>query len=53
MDKRIVQRLEAKIGDRLMSMGYELSEYPRITISVIEEIYLRANSRFGTFNYRI
>jgi hypothetical protein len=53
MGKRDVQKLEAKIGDRLLSRGYELSEYPSITISNIEKRYLALHSRIGAFVYRI
>lgn len=48
-----VQKLEAKIGDRLLSRGYALSDYPRITISEAQKRYLYLHSRVGIFLYRI
>ncbi len=48
-----VQKLEAKIGDRLLSRGYALSDCPRITISEAEKRYLYLHSRIGVFLYRI
>ena len=51
--KEAVQKIEEKIGDRLLLRGYELSGYPRITISKIEKRYLYLHSRIGAFLYRI
>lgn len=52
MHRRDVQRLEAKIGQRLSSRGYELSGYPRISVSVDMRSYLYLQSRMGTFLVR-
>lgn len=52
LGRKDVQLLEAKIGDRLLSRRYELSGYPRITISYIKQGYLHLHSRIGAFVYR-
>lgn len=53
MGKKDLQRLEAKIGERLQARGYELSGYPRITLSSTKKTYLALHSRIGCFIYRI
>jgi len=51
--KEIIQKVEAKIGDRLLARGYELSGYPRIRISPIENIYLYLNSKIVLFLHQV
>jgi hypothetical protein len=53
LSKRIIQKIEEKIGDRLLLRGYELSGYPRITISSIGKTYIYLHSRIGIFHYRV
>jgi glycosyltransferase involved in cell wall biosynthesis len=53
MSKEMVQKVEEKIGDRLLLRGYELSDYPRITLSKIEKKYLRLHSRIGAIVFRV
>lgn len=53
MRKDMVQKVEEKIGDRLLLRGYELSGNPRITLSKIEKKYLRLHSRIGAAVFRI
>jgi len=53
MSKEAIQKIEAKIGDRLLLRGYELSGYPKITISKIEKRYLNLHSKISVFLYRI
>jgi hypothetical protein len=48
--KKVIQKVEAKIGDKLLLRGYELSGYPRIPISKIEESYLYLHSKIARFN---
>lgn len=47
-----IQRLEEKIGDRLLLRGFELSGYPRIALSKIEKRYLYWDSKLGAFFFR-
>lgn len=47
MSRIEVQRLEAKMGDRLSSRGYELSSYPRISVSALMRNWLYLQSRMG------
>jgi hypothetical protein len=49
MGKKDVQRLEAKMGDRLLSRGYELSGHPRIALSSIDKTYFALHSRIGAY----
>ena len=49
MRKLDVQRLESKLGDRLLSRGYELSGHPRISVSSLRTKYLYLQSRISTF----
>ncbi|GAO34676.1 sulfotransferase [Sulfuricella sp. T08] len=51
--KEVIQKIEEKIGDRLLLRGYELSGYPRVTLSKIEKRYLYGHSRLGSLIYRI
>lgn len=48
--REVIQKVEAKIGDKLLLRGYELSEYPRITISKIEKSYLYLYSKIVRFH---
>ena len=48
-----IQKLEARIGDRLLSKGYGLSGYPRIELSRVEKRYLRMHSKVGALGYRL
>ncbi len=41
----VIQKVEAKIGDSLLLRGYELSGYPRITLSKVEKSYLYLHSK--------
>jgi len=53
MRKADVQRLEEKLGGTLLSRGYRLSQYPRISISGVERRYLYLQSRAGTIRFRL
>jgi hypothetical protein len=53
MSEKMLQCVENKIGDRLLFRGYELSGYPRITLSDFEKKYLRLHSKFVAFIWRI
>lgn len=53
MRKLDVQRLEEKLGDRLLSRGYELSGHPRISIPWAAKKYLYFQSRVNAYLYRI
>lgn len=48
-----VQRLEEKIGDRLLGRGYELSGHPRIPIPAYVRKYLYLQSRAKVFLIRL
>jgi len=48
-----VQRLEEKLGDRLLSRGYPLSGYPRIMIPRLVKKYLFLQSRIEAYRYRL
>lgn len=52
-DRKAIQRVEAKIGDRLLARGYKLSGYPKIKISGLKDLYLRLDSAVGTLLYRV
>lgn len=51
--KETIQKIEEKIGDRLLLRGYELSGYPRITLSKIQKKTLCLHSKIGEFLYRV
>ncbi|HSA99736.1 MAG TPA: sulfotransferase [Anaerolineales bacterium] len=53
MSKKMLQNVEEKIGGRLLLRGYELSGYPRITLSEIEKKYLSLHSRIGALGCRV
>jgi hypothetical protein len=53
MRKVDVQRLEAKIGHRLLGRGYELSGYPRIPVPWLASKWLYLHSRLNVFAFRI
>jgi len=53
LSKRDIQQLEAKLGERLLHRGYELSGYPRISISSQSKKYLYLQSRVRAFLFRI
>jgi hypothetical protein len=53
MRKIDVQRLEEKLGDRLLNRGYELSGYPRISVVALLRKYLYLQSRVSTFLFRL
>lgn len=53
MRKVEVQQLEGKLGDRLLSRGYELSRYPRISVPWPTRKYLYLQSRVNAFLWRI
>ena len=53
MPRLDVQRLENKLGERLVSRGYELSGHPRIPISWGMRKYLYAESRVKAYWDRI
>jgi hypothetical protein len=53
MHKVDVQRLEEKLGDRLLSRGYELSGHPRISISWLTRKCLYLHSRVNVLLLRI
>jgi hypothetical protein len=48
-----VQCVEAKIGDRLRSRGYELSSYPRISLTRLARKRLEIMSRVKAFRFRL
>lgn len=48
-----VQRIEEKIGDRLLLRGYELSGHPRITIGAAVRGYLGLQARVNAFLLRL
>lgn len=48
-----VQRLEEKLGDRLLRRGYPLSGYPRISIPLPVKKYLYLQSRIEAYRYRL
>src|SRR5262245_31939771 len=48
-----VQRLEEKLGGTLVSRGYQLSRYPRISISGATRRYLYLQSRVGILMFRL
>ena len=52
MRKVDVQQLE-KLGDRLLSRGYELSSYPRISVPGLTRKYLYLRSRVNAFLFRL
>ncbi|MBU1690130.1 MAG: sulfotransferase [Gammaproteobacteria bacterium] len=51
--KKMLQRIEEKIGDRLLLRGYELSGHPRVVLSSIEKRWLYLHSKLGTFVCRL
>jgi hypothetical protein len=53
MRKVEVQRLEAKLGGRLLSRGYELSGYPRISVPVLTRKCLYLHSRMNALLFRL
>ena len=53
ISKSMLQRIEEKIGDRLLSRGYVLSGHPRITLSKIEKKFLAWHSKIGVFVYQV
>ena len=53
MRKVDVQRVEAKVGDRLLDRGYELSAHPRIPVPGLARKYLYLHSRVNVFRFRI
>jgi hypothetical protein len=53
MRKRDVQRLEEKLGPRLVTRGYELSGYPRIALSALARRRLHLQSRLLAFRFRL
>ena len=53
MDKVDVQRLEEKLGERLLTRGYELSGHPRISVPGLMRKYLYLQSRVNAFLSRI
>ncbi len=52
MTKENIQLLESRIGDRLISRGYELSKHPKIALSFWTKIYLKCQSRFRMITFR-
>lgn len=48
-----VQQIEAKLGRQLLKRGYELSDYPKISISGFMMKYLYLQSRMNTFLFRL
>ena len=48
-----LRRLEAKVGDRLLDRGYELSGYPSIPVPWLARKYLYLHSRVNVFRFRI
>jgi hypothetical protein len=48
-----VQRLEAKLGGRLLSRGYELSGHPQIPVAALARRYLYLHSRTRAFLFRL
>lgn len=53
LGKLDLQRVEAKLGDRLLRRGYELSGYPRISVSRLASSYLSLQSRIRRYLFRI
>ncbi len=53
MRRRDIQRLEARIGDRLRARGYELSSFPPVRPGAFERAALRLHSRLGVFAHRV
>lgn len=53
MPKRDVQLLESKLGNQLLSRGYRLSGYPRVTVYPLLQRYLYLHSRAHSFLFRI
>jgi hypothetical protein len=53
MPKLEVQRLEDKLGDRLLLRGYELSGHPRIRVTNLTRKYLYLQSRLKVFLFRL
>jgi hypothetical protein len=49
MRREDVQLLEAKLGNQLLSRGYELSSYPRIVISPLRHRFLYLHSKLAAF----
>jgi len=52
LPKLAVQQLEAKLGERLLKRGYELSGYPRISVSSLEGKYLALQSKVRCYLFR-
>ena len=53
MRKVDVQRLEQKLGERLLNRGYALSGHPRIAVSVFTKNCLYLQSRINAFIFRL
>lgn len=53
MSQRDIQILEARIGDMLECLGYELSGYPRITLSDAERRAIHWTSRWRRMKFRM
>ena len=53
MRKVDVQRLEEKLGERLLSRGYELSGHPRVPVPALARICLYLHSRVRAFVFRL
>jgi hypothetical protein len=48
-----VQRLEAKIAQRLAALGYQLSGYPRVAVPAPMHACLHLHSRLKTLGFRV
>ena len=53
MRKVAVQQLEKKLGDGLLSRGYELSSHPRISVPELTRKCLYLQSRVNAFLFRL
>ena len=53
MRKVDVQQLEEKLAERLLSRGYELSGYPRISVPALTRNYLYLQSRVTAYLHRL
>jgi len=53
MRKVDVQRIEEKLGDRLLRRGYGLSHYPRISLPALTRRFLQVHSRVNSFRFRL
>jgi hypothetical protein len=53
MRAREAQLLDEKLGERLLLRGYELSGYPRISVSALSRMWLYLHSRVKVFLVRL